>query len=107
LEGLSWLLSAVLEVLGVPRAFVRALEVSHKGLSQVRPIVDPIGREMLEPSTCRVGELEQEVLNDETIAFCTARVVGQTIVVEPQARVRFPGVLGDVRRQPVSQGYAW
>ena len=48
-EGLSRLLSAVLEVPNIPRAFVRALEVPHKDLSQIRPIVDPVGWEILEP----------------------------------------------------------
>ena len=43
-EGLSGLLTAVLVVPWVPRALVRALEVSHKDLPQVRPTLNGVGR---------------------------------------------------------------
>ena len=46
-EGFFGLLSAVFEVPWVPRARVGALEVTHKDLLQVRPIVDAIGRKVL------------------------------------------------------------
>ena len=43
-EGLTGFLMAVLEVPWVPRALVRALELPHKDLLQVRPTLDCIGR---------------------------------------------------------------
>ena len=43
-EGLTGLLTAVLEVPWVPRALVHALEVSHKDLFQIRPTLDCVGR---------------------------------------------------------------
>ena len=46
-EGLTDLLTVVLEVPWVPRAFVRALEVSHKDLLQIRPTLDCVGRQVL------------------------------------------------------------
>ena len=42
-KGLTGLLMAVLEVPWVPRAFVHALEVSHKDLLQIRPTLDYVG----------------------------------------------------------------
>ena len=39
-EGLTGLLTVVLEVPWVPRAFVRALEVPHKDLLLIRPTLD-------------------------------------------------------------------
>ena len=39
-EGLTGLLTAVLEVPWVPRALVCALEVPHKDLLQIRPTLD-------------------------------------------------------------------
>ena len=42
-EGLTDLLIVVLEVPWVPRALVRALEVSHKDLLQIRPTLDCVG----------------------------------------------------------------
>ena len=44
MEGLTSLLMAVLEVPWVPRVFVRALEVSHKDLFQIRPTLECVGR---------------------------------------------------------------
>ena len=48
-EGLTGLLMAVLEVPWVPRALVCALEVSHKDLLQIRPTLDCVGRQVLQP----------------------------------------------------------
>ena len=42
-EGLTGLLSAVLEVPWVSRAFVRALEVPHKDLHEIRPTLNGVG----------------------------------------------------------------
>jgi hypothetical protein len=46
-EGLIRLLPIVLEVLGVPRARVCALEVSHEDILQVRPTPDGVVREVV------------------------------------------------------------
>ena len=51
-EGLTGLLTAVLEVPWVPRVFVRALEVSHKDLLQIRPTLDCVGRQVFQPRSC-------------------------------------------------------
>ena len=44
MEGLTGLLATFLEDSWVPRSFVRALEVSHDDLLQIRPTLDCIGR---------------------------------------------------------------
>ena len=54
MERLSRLLLTVLEVPWVSKAFVRALEVSHKDLPQIRPVMDLVRREVLEPCMGRV-----------------------------------------------------
>ena len=46
-EGLTGLMTVVLEVPWVPREFVGALEVSHKDLLQVRPTLNPVGWKVL------------------------------------------------------------
>ena len=43
-EGFIGLLAVVLEVPWVSRAFVRALEVAHEDLRQIRPTLNGIGR---------------------------------------------------------------
>ena len=53
-EGLTGLLTAVLEVPWVPKALVCALEVSHKDLLQIRPTLNQVGRKVLQPCSCRI-----------------------------------------------------
>ena len=49
MKGFSGLLSVVLEIPLVPRVVVRALEVSHEDLFQVRPTLDSIRRKVFQP----------------------------------------------------------
>jgi hypothetical protein len=56
-----------LEILGVPRAHVRALEVSSKSLDQVVPVGDLRRRQMLQPGSGSVGEEQGEVADDEVV----------------------------------------
>ena len=51
-ERLTRLLATTLEVLGVPRAHVCALEIPDEDLYQVTPVVDLQGREVFEPGSC-------------------------------------------------------
>ena len=46
MEGLTGLLTVVLEVPWVPRALVCALEVPHKDLLQIHPTLDHVGRQV-------------------------------------------------------------
>lgn len=63
---------AVLEVPRISGAFVRALKIPHEDLFQILPTGDPIGGEVLEPSTSGVGQVQREVVDDECIAFRTS-----------------------------------
>jgi hypothetical protein len=51
------LLPAVLEVLGIPRAHICALEVPDKDPDQVNPAMDQTLREVLEPCPGRIGQV--------------------------------------------------
>jgi hypothetical protein len=55
-QGLPWLLAAASQILGVPRAHVRALEVSSEGFDQTVPVGDLRRRQMLQPGSGGVGE---------------------------------------------------
>jgi hypothetical protein len=46
-QGFPWLLAAASEIPGVPRAHVRALEVSSEGFDQIVPDGDLRRRQML------------------------------------------------------------
>ena len=54
-EGLTGLLTVVLEVPWVPTVLVCALEVPHKDLLQIHPTLDRIGRQVFQPRSCQIG----------------------------------------------------
>jgi hypothetical protein len=66
-EQLARILVTCAQVPGVPRAHVRALEVPYQGADQVVPIVDLIGRQVLEPRPRRVGEVQRQVADDDLV----------------------------------------
>jgi hypothetical protein len=59
LESFPWLLLALAEVPRVVRPYVGPLEVALEYSDQIDPIMDLVGRELLEPSTGGVGEKER------------------------------------------------
>jgi hypothetical protein len=64
-QGSPWLLAAASEIPGVPRAHVRALEVSSEGFDQIVPVGNLRMRQMLQPGSGGVGEEQGEVTDDE------------------------------------------
>ena len=83
MEGITGLLTAVLEVPWVPSALVHALEVSHKDLLQVRPTLDCVGWQVFQPRSCRIGQEQWKVVDNEVIIIRTASLGGKPIVFEP------------------------
>jgi hypothetical protein len=66
-QGFPWLLAVASEIPGVPRAHVRALEVSSEGFDQVVPVGNLRRRQMLQPGSGGVGEEQGEVADDEVV----------------------------------------
>ena len=60
-------LATTLEVPGVPRVHVCALEISNEVLYQVTPVVDLRGREVFEPGSHQVRQEQREVAEDEQV----------------------------------------
>ena len=98
MEGFTGLLSAILEVPWVPRALVCALEVPHKDPLQVRPTLYSIGRQVFQPRSCRIGQEQWKVADNEVIIIHTTGLTGKPIVFEPKSRVCLPRVLRDIGR---------
>ena len=88
----------VLEVPWVPRALVRALEVSHKDLLQIRPTLDHVGRQVFKPRSCRIGQEQWKVVDNEVVIIRTTGLTGKPIVFKPKPGVCLPRVLRDVGR---------
>jgi hypothetical protein len=97
-QGFPWLLAAASEIPRVPRAHVRALEVSSESLYQVVPVGDLRGRQMLQPGPGSVEEEQGEVADDEVVIVRSTQRTGQPVVRKPQLRPCFPRVLGDGSR---------
>jgi hypothetical protein len=97
-QGFPWLLAAVSEIPRVPRAHVRALEVSSEGFDQIVPVRDLRRRQMLQPGSGGVREEQEEVVDDEVVIVRSTQLAGQPVVRKPQFRPRFPQVLGDSSR---------
>ena len=96
LQGLAGLLLAALEVLGVPRADIRPLEVPNEDPLEVRPVVDAVVREEFEPCSNMFPHVDGEILNDEMVVIHPSGLVGEPEIFEPNTGVHLPGVLGDV-----------
>jgi hypothetical protein len=66
-QGFPWLLAVASEIPGVPRAHVRALEVSSKGFDQIVPVGNLRRRQMLQPGLGGIREEQGEVADDEVV----------------------------------------
>jgi hypothetical protein len=86
LQGLSRLLAAASEILGVPRAHVCALEVAGEGFDQVIPVGGLRRRQMLQSGSGGVGEEQGKVADDEVVIARPTQLTGQPVVCEPQFR---------------------
>ena len=86
----------VLEVLGIPRANVRPLEVFDEDSLKVCLVTDAARREEFEPCLNMLPHTDGEVLNDEEVIIHSPGSAGEPKVFEPNTEVRLPGVLGDV-----------
>ena len=56
MKSFPGLLSMVFEIPQVLRMHVCAIEVSHKGLFQVRPTLDYVGQKVFQPCSHRIGQ---------------------------------------------------
>jgi hypothetical protein len=97
-ERLSQLLAAASEIPGVPRAHIRALEITGEGLNQVVPVGDLPRRQMLQQGSSGVGEEQGEVADDEVVIVRSTQLAGQPVVREPQFWPCLPRVLCDGSR---------
>ena len=82
---------------------VYALEVPHKDLLQVHPTLDSVGWQVFQPCSCRIGQKQWKVADNETITIRSTGLVRKPVILKPQSRVRFPGVFWDVGRRSVPQ----
>ena len=76
-------MSVVLQVLGVSKACVSALEVPHEDLFLVRPTLNVVGRKVLQPCSRRVGQELGEIADDEVITDRTASPASELVALEP------------------------
>jgi hypothetical protein len=94
-ETLTLILLAMAKFARIARPRVGTLEVPYEGMPELVPVVDPPSREVLEPGTCRVGEVQWDALDDEQIVGRAAIVAGEAIVFKSYTWVGLLAVLHD------------
>ena len=92
-------LLAAFEVLGVPRANIRPLEVLDEDPLEVRPVADAIVWEEFEPCSNMFPHADGEVLNDEVNIIHSLGLAGEPKVFEPYTEILLPGIFGDIGRR--------
>ena len=83
MEGLTGFLSIVFEVPWVHTVLVCALEVPHEDLFQIHPTLDSVGRWVFQPRSCRIGQEQWKVADNEIIIIRTTGLAGKLIILEP------------------------
>ena len=82
MKDFSGLLSVVLEIPWVPRALVRALEVPHEDLFQVRPTLDSVGRKVFQPRSRQNGQEQWKVADNEIVIIRSTGLKSKLIILE-------------------------
>jgi hypothetical protein len=82
-QGFPWLLAVASEIPRVPRAHVRALDVSSEGFDQIVLVGNLHRRQMLQPGSGGVGEEQGEVADDEVVIVRSTQLAGQPVVRKP------------------------
>jgi hypothetical protein len=100
-ESFPQLLPTVLEIPWVPGLFLSALEVSHEDFPQVRPFVNLVGWQVLEPCPCRVGQGQGQVTDNEVVIDRSSSPAIELVVLEQQGGVLLPDVPREVCRWAV------
>jgi len=88
-----------LEVLGIPRADIRPLEVPDEDPLEVHPVADAVVQEKFKPCSNMLPHADGEVLNDEMVIIHSSGSVGESEVFEPYTGVRLLDILGDIGRR--------
>jgi hypothetical protein len=62
---------------------VGALKIPHEDFLQVRPILDGVGQEVVQPCPGRVGQEQGEVADDEVVIIYAVGLAGKPVVLNP------------------------
>ena len=60
--------------------------------------MDGVGRKVLQPRSCRIGEEQWKVADNEVIIIRTTSLVGKPIVFKPKPGVCLPRIFRDIGR---------
>ena len=74
---------AALEVLGIPKANIRPLEIPDEDPLEVCLVVDAVMREQFKPCSNMFPHADGEVLNDEVVIIHSFGSAGKSEVFEP------------------------
>ena len=75
---------------------IRPLEIFDEDPLEVRLVADAVVREEFKPCLNMFPHTDGEILNDEKVIIHPSGLAGEPEIFEPNTRVCFLGVLGDV-----------
>ena len=63
--------------------------------------MNPVGRKVLQIYSCRIGQEQWEVVDNETVTIRSTDLESKPVILEPYSGVRFPRVFWDVGQRSV------
>jgi hypothetical protein len=100
LEGVTQLLPATLQILGVVGLHVCALEVASEDLLEILLAINHVSRQVVQPSSSPIGQVNGEELDDEEVIIHPACPARDVLVLQPNARVCLTILFDNVIRCP-------
>jgi hypothetical protein len=96
LEGLAQLLHTTLQILGVSRLQICALEVAGEDLLEILPAINHVSRQVVEPGHGCVCYVNGEELDDEEVIIRLNYPACKPIVSQANTRIHLTDILDDV-----------
>jgi hypothetical protein len=96
LQGFPLHLSATVQIPRIARPHVCALKVAGEDLLEILPTIDRVSRQVIVPSSGRLGQVDGEELDDEEAIVCPTCPAHEAVVLQPYAGIGLAIILDDV-----------
>jgi hypothetical protein len=90
------LLSATLQIPRIAGSHVCALKVVGEDLLEIVPTIDRVSRQVIEPSSERVGQVDVEEMDDEEVIVHPTHPTREAVVLQPDIGIGLAVILDDV-----------
>jgi hypothetical protein len=95
-QGFAMLLSATLQIPRIAEPHVCALKVAGKDILEIFPTINQVSRQVIEPGSRRLGQVNGEELDDKKVNVCPVRPIRKSVVLQPNIGISLAIIHGDV-----------